>query len=322
MTESAPKIFITRSFPGPGIEMLKERYDVGLNRRSHVLPKWQLKRAVRGVDVIVSLLTDKIDAPVMDAAGSQLKLIANYAVGFDNVDIKAAKERDILVTNTPDVLTQAVAEHTFALAITAARRIVEADRFARAGRYHQWEPELLLGIELAGKTLGIIGLGRIGGLVAQMAQGFGMETIYYDVHRNKKLEREYRLTYHEFETVLKQADIISLHVPLLPTTHHLIGAHEFSLMKKTAVLVNTARGPVVSEKALIQALRRGQIFGAGLDVFEFEPHISGELRRLPNVVITPHIASATKEAREAMGEVVAKNVIAVLEDGKPINPVY
>ncbi len=320
--ESKPKVFICRSFPGPGIELLKDRYAVTLHKKNSVLSNWQLKRAVRGADAIVSLLTDHIDAKVMDAAGPQLKVIANYAVGFDNIDIQAAKDRKIIVTNTPGVLTQAVAEHTFALIMAVARRVVEADKFTRANKYRQWEPELLLGPELKGKTLGIIGLGRIGGVVAQIAQGFGMNVIYTDEHRSKELEKEYKVTYHQLETVLKEADVISLHVPLLPTTRHLIDEHELSLMKKTAMIINTSRGPIIHEQALIHALVQKKIWGAGLDVFEREPGISRRLEQLDNVVLTPHIASATSEARHAMSEIVAKNVIAVLDTGKAINPAY
>lgn len=320
MSKPTPKIFITRKFPGPGIETLEKKYDVTTNKRNKVLSKWQLKGAVRGIDAIVSLLTDKIDAEVMDAAGDNLKIIANYAVGFDNIDIAAAKEREIVVTNTPGVLTEAVAEHTFALILSVGRRIVEADWFARDNRYKQWEPELLLGIELKGKTLGILGLGRIGGVVAQIAQGFGMEVIYYDEIRNKALEKEYKVTYHQLETVIKESDVISIHVPLLPTTRHLIDTHEFSIMKPTAILINTARGPIVNEQALIHALQKKQIFGAGLDVFEHEPKISRALEHLDNVVLTPHIASATTEARDAMSKIVADNIISLFETGKALNP--
>ncbi len=317
---SKPKIFITRRFPGPGIETLKEKFDVTMNSSNNVLSKWQLKRAVKDVDVIVSLLTDHIDAEIMDAAGDNLKMIANYAVGFDNIDLQAAKERDIVVTNTPGVLTNAVAEHTFALIMAVARRVVEADKFARANKYKQWEPELLLGMQLEGKTLGIVGLGRIGGRVAQIAQALGMHVIYTDEMRNKELEKMYNVEYHKLETILHEADVVSLHVPLLPTTKHLISEKELVQMKPTAILINTARGPVVDEKALIHALRKKEIAGAGLDVFEREPQISRDLERLDNVVLTPHIASATVEARDEMSEIVAKNVVAFLEKGKAINP--
>ncbi len=315
------KVFVTRRFPGPGLAELESRYDVTSNKGNRILSPWQLKRAVKGVDVIVSLLTDKIDIDVMRAAGSQLKLIANYAVGFDNIDVKAAKERDILVTNTPGTLTDAVAEHTIALTLAVARRIVEADYFIRDNQYKHWDPDLMIGVELKGKTFGIIGLGRIGAEAGRIAQAFGMRTIYHDEIRHKKFEQEYNIEYHHFETVLKESDVISLHVPLLPTTRHLISAQELAMMKPTAILINTARGPVVDEAALIKALQRKQIFGAGLDVFEREPKISKQLEHLANVVLTPHIASATKEARDMMSQIVADNVISVLEKGKPINPV-
>jgi glyoxylate reductase len=274
------------------------------------------------MDAIVTLLTDKIDAEVMDIAGPQLKLIANYAVGFDNIDLKAAQERNIVVTNTPGVLTEAVAEHTFALLLAVARRVVEADKFSRANKYKQWEPELLLGTQLKGKTIGIVGLGRIGVDVATIARGFGMTPIYYDEIRNKELEKKFDIEFHQFESVLKQADVISLHVPLLPTTKHLIDEDELNKMKSGAILINTARGAVIHEAALIKALQHKQIAGAGLDVFEWEPKISKQLEQLDNVVLTPHIGSATREARDLMSQIVADNVIAVFEKGKPLNPAH
>jgi glyoxylate reductase len=316
-----PRIFVTRKFPGPGLELLQAHYDVTVNKSNKVLSPWQLRRAVKGVDVIVSLLTDKIDATVMDAAGPQLKLIANYAIGFDNIDTKAAVERKIFVTNTPGTLSDAVAEHTIALTLAVARRIAEADRFTRANKYRFWDPELMIGFQLKGKTFGIIGLGRIGADAARIAEGFGMKAIYSDVVRNKKLEKEYKIEFHELETVLKTADVISLHVPLLPTTKHLIDTPQLAMMKETAILINTARGPVINEKALVHALKQKQIWGAGLDVFEHEPQVSRELERLDNVVLTPHIASATKEARDMMSQIVADNVMAVLDKGKPMNQV-
>ncbi len=316
-----PKIYITRHFPGPGIETLRERYNVTMNSSNRVLSKWQLRRAVRGVDVIVCLLTDRIDAQVLDAAGDNLKLVANYAVGYDNIDIQAAKQRDIVVTNTPGVLTHAVAEFTFALALAVARRITEADRFTRANKYRQWEPELMIGMQLEGKTMGIVGLGRIGGRVAKIAESFGMKVIYTDERRNHTLEKQYNLVFHELDTVLHEADFISLHLPLLPTTKHLIDAKALASMKPTAIVINTARGPIIHEQALIQALQNKEIAGAGLDVFEREPIISRQLARLDNVVITPHIGSATIEARNQMSEIVAANVIAMLETGKALDPV-
>ncbi len=319
--KTKPKIFITRPFPGPAIDLLSQQFDVSLNRKDRVLSRWQLKRAVRGVNAIVSLLTDKIDSEIMAAAGPGLKLIANYAVGFDNIDVRAATERKIVVTNTPGTLNDAVAEHTFALIISIARRIVEADRFTRTHQYRQWEPQLLLGLQLQGKTLGLIGCGRIGAGVAEIAQGFKMKTLYYDELRHKDLEKKGLVEYHPLETILEEADIISLHVPLTPTTRHLLSTAEFKLMKPTAIVVNTARGPVIDEAALIKALQEKRIWGAGLDVFEHEPKISRLLASLPNIVLTPHIGSATEEARALMSQMVADEVREFFATGRAINPV-
>lgn len=317
-----PKIYVTRPFPGPAIELLSQRYDVTANSENRVLSRQELMEAVAGVEVIVSLLTDKIDAEVMDAAGKQLKMIANYAIGFDNIDLEAAKERGIVVTNTPGGLTESIGEHTMALILAVARRVVEADAFVRAHQYKQWEPSLLLGQQLRGKTLGIVGLGRIGVSVVEMAKAFGMSVVYSDEFRNEKLEAQYDIPYVAFSELLKTADIVSLHVPLLPSTRHMMNAETLKQMKSTAILINTARGPVVEEKALIEALKNNQIFGAGIDVFENEPDVSDELCQLSNVVLTPHIASSTIEARTEMSNILAKNVISVLEDGKPLNPVF
>jgi glyoxylate reductase len=315
-----PAVYIAREFPGNGIDRLKKHFDVTLNKSGRVLSHGALMKAVQGAEAIVSLLTDTIDAEVMDAAGPQLKLIANYAVGFDNVDLLAAKKRNIFVTNTPGVLTEAVAEHTFALMITVARQIVAADRFARHNKYKQWEPDIFLGMQLSGKTLGLIGLGRIGAGVTKMAQGFGMKTIYYDEIRHKDLEKKYNVEYHHLETVLKTADVVSLHVPLTPTTKHLIGSPELKLMKSNAIIINTARGAVIDEAALVHALIHKEIWGAGLDVFEHEPKIAHQLQKMDNVVLTPHIGSATAEARDMMSQIVADNVFAVFDTGKPLTP--
>lgn len=318
---TTPKIFITRPFPGTGIELLKQHFDVKLNSSDRTLSPSQLKQAVKEMDAIVCLLTDKIDIHILNAAGKNLKLIANYSVGYDNIDVKTAHERHIVVTNTPDVLSNAVAEHAFALALAVARRLVEADRFTRANRYKQWEPDLLLGHELTGKTLGVIGLGRIGVRLAQLAQAFAMKTIYFDELRRKKIEQEENIEFYQFERVLREADVISLHLPLLPTTKHLIGETQLAMMKPTAILINTARGPIVHEAALINALRQKKIFGAGLDVFEREPQISRQLEKLDNVVLTPHIASASQEARLAMSQLVADNVVAFFKKGRAVTPV-
>jgi glyoxylate reductase len=277
---------------------------------------------IKGADAVLSLLTDKVNAEFFDAAGQQLKIVANYAVGYDNIDVAEAKKRGVIATNTPDVLTESVAEHAIALMVSAARRIVESDKFMRGGKYVGWAPMLLLGNDLAGKTLGLVGLGRIGARVAEIAKnGFGMKIIYFDVKRSEALEKNLGLEYAELDAVLKQADFISVHVPLLESTRHLISADKIAMMKPSAYLINTSRGPVVDEKALVEALRNKTIKGAGLDVFEEEPKMAPGLAELDNVVLTPHTASATEETRGAMSELAAKNIIEVLEGREAITPV-
>lgn len=319
-----PKVFITRKIPGPAEEMLKSAgFEVVVNPEDRVLEKGELKKAVVGFDAILCLLTDHIDGEVMDAAGKQLKIIANYAVGFDNIDIEEAKRRNIFVTNTPGVLTEAVAEHTFALLMAAARRIVEADKFTREGKYQQWEPFGFIGPQIWGKTIGIIGLGRIGSWVGEIAfNGFRMKILYYDVRRNPEFEMENQAKFAEIDEILPRADFVTLHVPLLESTRHLINAERLKLMKNTAILINTSRGPVVDEKALVEALKNREITAAGLDVYENEPNLAAGLADLPNVILTPHTASATKEAREAMSKIAAENIIAALTSQKPQSLVY
>jgi len=308
------KIFICREIDERGLEMLKEykHFEISLNK-GKVLKREELISQAKGADALITLVTDKIDGTMMDSIGKQLKIIANYAVGFDNINLDDAKKRNVVVTNTPEVMTQAVAEHAMTLMLSCARRIVEGNRFMRDHRYKGWEPELLLGPEIAGKTLGIIGIGRIGSALAQIAyHGFGMKILYSDLNRNEELERNLQADHASLHTVLERSDFVSVHVPLLPTTHHLIGAGELKLMKKNAILVNTSRGPVIDEKALAEALRDKEIFAAGIDVFEFEPNPVPALFELENIIMTPHVASATHEARRAMGECVAENVIEAL----------
>lgn len=317
-------VYITRRIPKVGIQLLKKQknFSVVVNPHNRVLSRKELLKNIKGVHAILSLLTDTIDAEVMDTAGATLQIIANYAVGFDNIDLEAAKKRNIHVTNTPGVLTNAVAEHTIALILGITKRIVEADTFTRAGKYTGWEPMLFLGTELHGKTLGIIGGGRIGSNVALFAHtGLGMRIVYADVVSNPEFEKTVGAKKRSLAQLLKSADIISIHVPLLPSTHHLIGKKELSIMKKTSYLINTSRGPVVDERALTAALRAKKIAGAALDVFEKEPELAPGLPKLPNVILTPHTASATIETRNAMAEIAAKNIIAVLHGKKPITPV-
>ncbi|MEK7627002.1 MAG: D-glycerate dehydrogenase [Patescibacteria group bacterium] len=315
------KIFITRKIPDVGIQLLKDKkYDIVVSRFDRTLTSREIIKYAKGVDALLCLLTDKINSEVMDGIGKQLKIIANYAVGVDNIDLEAAKSRGIMVSNTPGILTEAVVEHTVALLFTAVKRIAEADRFTRAGKFNGWEPMLFLGSGVSGKILGIIGLGRIGGEVAKrMRDGFNVRIIYYDQVRNEEMEKSLNIEYFDLETLLKMADFVSIHVPLLPSTRHLIGEQELKLMKPSAYLINTSRGPVVDEKALVEALKNKTIRGAALDVFEFEPKLSSGLAKLNNVVLTPHIASATEETRGKMSEMAAQNIIDVLSGGKPKN---
>lgn len=324
-----PFIYVTRRFADSGIKALKAQgYRVEIYPEDKAIPRKELLAKVRGASAILSLLTDSIDDAVLAAAGPSLQIVANYAVGFDNVDLAAAKKRNIIVTNTPsDKVNEAVAEHAFALMICLAHRVAEADAFAKAKKYAGWSPTLLTGTDLYGKTLGIVGAGRIGSALARRAvHGFGMKLVYADARRNDGLEKEFSATQLPLNRLLETSDFVSLHVPLLPSTRHLISTAEFASMKKTAFLVNTARGPVVDEKALLRAIKTKRIAGAALDVFECEPAIDCdvtdnlELKSFPNIILTPHIASATIEAREAMSMVAAENIIAVLSGKPPLNP--
>lgn len=324
------KIFVTRDIPDHGLKLLKARkgVQVSVYKENKAIPRGELLKRVKGVDILLPLLTDKIDAGVMDAAGPKLKMIANYAVGFDNIDLKAAAARNIVVTNAaaPEV-SESVAEHAIAMIFALAHRIVETDTWTRQGKYKGWGPKLFLGSDLKGKTLGLIGAGAIGSAIARrLRDGFDVNIVYTDIKRNEKLEAE-GAKFLKQDQLLRQADFVSLHVPLLPSTHHLISTKELKLMKKTAFLINTSRGPIVDEIALVKALLRGDIAGAGLDVYECEPLIdcnpkdTYELRKLPNVVLTPHTASATVEARQAMSVAAATNILAFLDGKQPPNAV-
>jgi len=309
---------MTRRIPVHAEEMLRGMgYEVTISEKNGVLTREELKTelAKTEYDAIVTLLTDTIDADVIAVMPPSVKIIANYAVGYNNIDIPAAHGRGIVVSNTPDVLTSTVAEHTVALILTLASRTAEGDRYIREGKFVGWEPMLLLGTDIKGKTLGLVGAGRIGSEVAGILhKGFGMKVVYSDVKKNEALEAVCGAEFCEtHEEVLAQADIVSIHVPLLPTTRHLINKERLAMMKKTALLVNTSRGPVVDELALLEALQAGTIRGAALDVFEFEPKITDGLLNLPNVVLNPHLASATEETRTKMAEMVATNIIETLE---------
>ena len=310
---SKPKVFVTRVIPDKGLDLVKYFCEVDLWESEVPPSRAELLQHIRGVDGLLSLLTDQIDAEVIDAAGSQLKVISNFAVGFDNIDVSAATARKIPIGNTPDVLTDSTADFAFALMLSAGRRILEGNRYVRDGKWQTWGPMLLLGIEMKGTTLGLVGFGRIGKAMARRAMGFDMRVIYYDPNETE-FDSDVKATQVDLETLLKESDFISLHTPLTSATHHLIDSEALSKMKSSAVLINTSRGPVVDMDALYEALKAKRIFAAGLDVTEPEPlRANHPLLTLDNVVIVPHIASATKAARDKMAWLAAKNLIAGLK---------
>jgi glyoxylate reductase len=311
---SKPKVFITRAIPEKGLEIIRDFCDVDLWPDELPPNSDELLQHVCGVDGLLCLLTDRVDSEVMNAAGQQLKVISNHAVGFDNIDVQAATARKIPIGNTPDVLTDATADFAFALMMAVARRIPEAERYVHEAKWKTWGPMILLGVDLKGATLGLIGFGRIGKAMARRAVGFDMRVIYYDPNE-KKLDSDIKATRVDFETLLKESDFISLHTPLTPDTRHLINTEALSKVKSNAVLVNTSRGPVVDMDALYEALKEKRIFGAGLDVTEPEPlPLDSPLLTLNNIVIVPHIASASKTTRDKMSLMAAQNLIAGLKD--------
>ena len=267
------KIYITRRIPDEAIKLLQEHFNVEINPQDRVLTREELLQGVKGKDAVLCVITDNIDKAVFEAAGAKCKIFANYGVGYNNIDISAATENNVIVTNTPGVLDDATADLAWTLLMTVARRIIPADKFTRNGAFQAWDPMMFLGRDITGKTLGVVGAGRIGSNFAKKAKAFDMKILYTSLRRNLKLEEELGAIYVDKETLLRESDFVSLHVPLLPSTTHYIGEKEFSMMKKTAVIVNTSRGPVIDEKALIKALKQGKIWGAGLDVYEHEPDI-------------------------------------------------
>jgi len=314
------KIFVTQPIPQAGLEVLRRAYpNFQMNPEERVLSRTELLEQIKGCDAILTLLTDKIDGEALDAAGPQLRVVANMAVGYDNIDLTAATARGVMATNTPGVLTDATADHAWALLFAMARRIPESEKFLRAGKFKSWGPLLFLGGDITGRTLGIIGAGRIGHAVAMKSRGFNMRVLYADEVHNAKLEQEIGARKVSVEELLRESDYVSVHVPLLPSTKHLINAQSLRLMKKTAYLINTSRGPVVDEAALAEALKSGVIAGAALDVFENEPLVHPELLKLDNIVLTPHTASATIETRSKMATMAAENLIAALAGQKPAN---
>lgn len=311
-----PKIFLTRELPPKAMERLKQYTDLEMNTEDRVLSKEEIIKGVKGKDALLCLLTDAIDGDIMDA-NPELKIIANYAVGFNNIDVEAATQRHIPVSNTPGVLTETSADLAFSLMTALARRLPEADSFVRTGEWKGWGPLQYVGTDIYGATLGIVGLGRIGKAVAKRAKGFDMKLIYWNRTRlEESEEKALGLEYFPFEQVLAQADFISLNIAYNESTHHLIGEKQLGLMKKEAYLINTARGPVVDEGALVEALREEKIQGAGLDVYEHEPAVHPELLNMKNTVLLPHIASASIATRTKMGMIAIDNLLAACNGEK------
>jgi glyoxylate reductase len=316
---SKPKVYVTRKIPQKALDMIAAECEMQVNPHDRVMTRAELEEAIKGIDGLLCLLTDTIDASLIDL-NPNLKVIANYAVGFNNIDVDACTKRKIPVSNTPGVLTETTADLAWALIMSAARRIAESDRFTRAGKFEGWGPMLMLGGDIYGKTLGVIGMGRIGEAVIRRAKGFNMKVVYYTSRRKSKDEEQaLGVEYRNFADLLRESDFVTVHVPLFPETVHLIGEKELRLMKQTAYLINTARGPIIDEKALVKALRNNEIAGAGLDVFEQEPILEEGLTELENVTILPHIASASIETRTKMGTMAAENLIAGLKGEKMPN---
>lgn len=313
------KVFITRRIPDAGLDIVRERCEMSLNDEERALTTLEIIEGIKGKDGLLCLLTDAISADIMDASPN-LKVISNYAVGYNNIDVEGATKRGIMVTNTPGVLTETTADLTWALLMDAARRIAEGDRFTRAGKFKGWEPMLLLGQDVYGATLGIVGFGRIGQAVARRAIGFNMKVLYHQRNRaSAEIEKQLNATHVSFEELLKASDFISLHCPLTSETNHLIGEKQFNMMKENAILINTARGPVVDETALVSALKDKRIAGAGLDVYEKEPELAPGLVELDNVVIPPHLGSASLQTRSKMAQMAAENLVAALSGKVPQN---
>lgn len=316
---SKPHVYITREIPEAAVAKIRERCEVSMwNREDEPVPQDELASHIREADGILTLLTDTIDESLLEKA-ERLKVISNLAVGYNNIDVGAASRRGIVVTNTPDVLTEATADLTFALLMATARRLVEASDFLRQGKWKTWSPMLLTGRDVFGATMGIIGMGRIGEGLARRAGGFGMKVLYHNRNRKPEAEQRLGLQYADLPTLLKESDYVCIMTPYTKETHGLIGKAELSMMKKTAILINTARGGIVDEAALYEALKSGEIWAAGLDVFEQEPvPLSHPLLQLPNVVTLPHIGSASVETRLKMADVAAENLLRVLSGEPPL----
>jgi glyoxylate reductase len=314
-------LLVSNVLPAEALALIPKEISVDYHDSKDVLPRPELIARLRGKDGLICHIVSAIDDEVL-AAAPTVKVVANVAVGYNNIDVEAARRRGVVVTNTPDVLTETTADFAWALLMASARRVVEADRFVRSGQWDRWLWDLLWGADVYGKTLGIVGFGRIGRAVARRALGFNMRVLYQDaVQADAAAERDLRASRVELETLLRESDFVSLHTPFLPETRHLMNARTLRLMKRSAILVNAARGPVVDEAALVRALQEGWIAGAGLDVFEEEPKVHPGLVPLTNVVLAPHIASASLDTRVAMATLAVRNCLAVLDGKTPLTPV-
>jgi glyoxylate reductase len=317
-------VYVTRVIPQPGIDLLRQHLTVEVNESDRPLSHDELCTKAAEYDALVTLLTDRIDQAVLEAGKGHLKIVANVAVGYDNIDVAAATELGIMVSNTPGVLTETTADFAWTLLMAIARRVVEGDRLLRAGKFQGWGIMMLLGADIHGKTLGIVGFGRIGQAMAKRATGFNMKILYYDpITQADDVAASLGAQKVDFDTLLRQSDFVTLHTPLTEETRHLMSRPQFDKMKSSAYLINTARGPIVDEEALADALVEGEIRGAALDVFEDEPRANPRLIPLDNVVLTPHIASASVETRTKMATTAAENVIAAVQDKRPrtlVNP--
>jgi len=315
-----PKIYVTRKLPERGLQIIRKHFDMEVWPEYAPPPKKTIIEKAKNVDALATLLSDKIDAEVFNAA-PKLKIVSQLAVGFDNIDIPEATKRGIYVTNTPEVLTDTTADFAWALLMALARRVIEADKYVRTGQWKVgWHPDMMAGRDIYNATIGVVGAGRIGYAVAKRATGFSMKILFYDVVPRPEIEKDFGAKKVDLDTLLRESDFVSIHVPLMKETQHLINEQKLKLMKKTAYLINNSRGPVVDEKALYKALKEGWIAGAGLDVFEQEPTpADNPLLKLDNVAVAPHISSASIETRSKMGEMVAENLVAFFEGKKPPN---
>ncbi|WP_210135515.1 2-hydroxyacid dehydrogenase family protein [Staphylococcus sp. GDX8P80P] len=310
------KVYIAGAIPEVGLNLLKEHFEVEMYDGEGIIDKETLKEGVKDATALISILSTNVDQEVIDSA-TNLKIIANYGAGFNNIDIKHAREKDIDVTNTPKASTASTAELTFGLVLAVARRIVEGDKLSRTKGFDGWAPLFFRGREVSGKTIGIIGLGEIGSAVAKRAKAFDMDVLYTGPHQKKEKEREIGTKYVDLNTLLENADFITINAAYNPDLHHMIDTEQFKRMKSTAYLINAGRGPIVNEEALVKALEEKEIEGAALDVYEFEPDITEGLKSLDNVVITPHIGNATFEARDMMAKIVANDTIKKLSGDTP-----